>query len=132
MRTWVVVTVIGTLCLFWLPMPNHAQGTIPGGVYLPLVHVPLPTATPLPATPTPTATMLAPTVTPTATLVELYVCSSDFYNCTDFDTQPEAQAAFEYCVVRGAGDIHKLDQNNNNVACESLPLNSLLLQPIDW
>jgi hypothetical protein len=39
-------------------------------------------------------------------------------NCSDFDTQPEAQSFFE---AAGPGDPHRLDRDNDGVACESLP-----------
>ncbi|MBE0672864.1 MAG: hypothetical protein IH588_19980 [Anaerolineales bacterium] len=45
-------------------------------------------------------------------------CSGDTLNCKDFNSQAEAQACFNYCVSQGVGDIHQLDQNNNNDACE--------------
>ncbi|MCI0532684.1 thermonuclease family protein [bacterium] len=47
-------------------------------------------------------------------------CISNIYNCTDFTTQAEAQNIYDSCG--GAGnDIHKLDQNKDGEACESLP-----------
>ncbi len=46
--------------------------------------------------------------------------SADKYNCSDFDTQPEAQAFFE--KLGGIeNDVHRLDGDNDGVACESLP-----------
>ena len=42
----------------------------------------------------------------------------DNYNCSDFDTQSEAQAIFDR---DGPRDVHRLDGNNDGVACESLP-----------
>jgi len=45
------------------------------------------------------------------------------YNCSSFSSQAAAQACYNHCVDVGAGDIHKLDENDNGVACESLPLN---------
>ncbi len=74
------------------------------------------TLTPTP-TPTPTDT---PTLTPTPT--GPCTCESDTYNCSDFSTQPEAQACYNYCKDTGHGDIHRLDGNNNGRACESLPM----------
>jgi micrococcal nuclease len=38
-------------------------------------------------------------------------------NCSDFKTQKEAQAFFD---ANGPGDPHKLDSNNDGIACESL------------
>jgi micrococcal nuclease len=49
-----------------------------------------------------------------------YVCSSNAYNCSDFDTQAESQAAYAYCLNRGKGDIHELDSDDYGTACESL------------
>ena len=39
-------------------------------------------------------------------------------NCADFSSQAQAQAFFE---AAGPGDPHRLDGNNDGVACESLP-----------
>lgn len=81
--------------------------------------VPTPTQA---ATPTRTATATATqTPTPTTPVGAPCPCEADTLNCSDFDTQPEAQACFDWCVSQGAGDIHRLDANNDNVACESLP-----------
>ncbi|NMB70292.1 hypothetical protein GYA27_03775 [candidate division WWE3 bacterium] len=45
---------------------------------------------------------------------------ADQYNCSDFKTQPQAQAFFE--KVGGLGnDINRLDGNKDGEACESLP-----------
>lgn len=81
------------------------------------------------ATATQTATMTAiatatPTVTPTATNSAPSgpcPCSSDSRNCSSFNTQSAAQACYNFCVSQGAGDIHRLDSDNDGVACESLP-----------
>ncbi|MBN1877496.1 MAG: excalibur calcium-binding domain-containing protein, partial [Anaerolineae bacterium] len=45
----------------------------------------------------------------------------DRYNCADLVTHANAQACFNYCVAQGRGDVHKLDRDNDNVACETLP-----------
>ncbi len=84
---------------------------------------PTPTSTPtnMP-TNTPTATNTpTPTPTTTATVEFAYICDRDAYNCSDFATQAQAQEVYNYCAVRGFGDVHRLDQNNDGVACESLP-----------
>jgi len=47
-------------------------------------------------------------------------CSSNTYNCTDFKTHAEAQKVFEYCGGVN-NDVHRLDQDKDGVACESLP-----------
>jgi len=46
-------------------------------------------------------------------------CSYDFYNCDDFQTQLEAQDAFEACGGI-ENDLHKLDKDGNGIACEWL------------
>lgn len=91
-----------------------------------------PTVTPLPTdteTPTPTETSTpeataTETPQPTATAIPSgpCLCDADRYNCSDFSTHTAAQACYDYCVSLGRGDIHKLDRDNNGVACESLPL----------
>ena len=48
-------------------------------------------------------------------------CSGNTLNCVDFGTHASAQACFNYCISQGAGDIHRLDSDNNNIACEALP-----------
>lgn len=48
-----------------------------------------------------------------------YVCSSNIYNCADFNSHSEAQEAFEYCGA--SRDIHDLDRDNDGLACEALP-----------
>lgn len=132
MRYLVILLSIGILALIALAKPSAGQ-TIPPSIYLPFIArampptaTPTPTQTPLPtATNRPTATATtAPTNTPTATATTalLYTCDHDAYNCSDFDTQAEAQEVYNYCVAQGFGDIHRLDGNNNNgLACESLP-----------
>ena len=44
--------------------------------------------------------------------------SAEDRDCSDFDTQPEAQRFYER---HGPGDPHGLDGNNDGEACESLP-----------
>lgn len=81
-------------------------------------------------TPLPTAS-LVPTLPPTFTPVPYVAppptsppasggcdCSSDSKNCGDFSTHAQAQACYDSCKP---GDIHRLDQNNDGIACESLP-----------
>ena len=50
-----------------------------------------------------------------------YVCARDAYNCSDFATQQEAQVVFDYCMEQVGTDVHRLDGNNDGVACETLP-----------
>ena len=41
-------------------------------------------------------------------------CSYNIYNCSDFDSQEEAQNVFEICE----NDVHDLDRDNDGIACE--------------
>lgn len=50
-----------------------------------------------------------------------YICSSNYYNCSDFNTHEEAQEAYDHCISLGYGDIHRLDADNDGIACETLP-----------
>lgn len=56
--------------------------------------------------------------TPTTTSCD---CSGNLYNCSDFKTHQEAQAVFDCCMAQIGKDVHKLDGNNDGMACESLP-----------
>ncbi len=76
--------------------------------------VPTFTAIPLP---TNTLVVFIPTVAPAA---DVCPCSGDTLNCSDFSGHGSAQACFNYCVSVGAGDIHRLDQDGDGDACESL------------
>lgn len=49
-----------------------------------------------------------------------YVCSYNAYNCGDFKTHNEAQTVFEQCGGV-SNDIHRLDQDKDGLACETLP-----------
>ena len=82
------------------------------------------------STPTPTATHQPPppptnTPIPTATNQPLpagcSICSYDAYNCSDFNTQSQAQSCHDYCWQQVGYDVHGLDADNNGEACESLP-----------
>lgn len=97
-------------------------------LYLPFISVisASPTATTAPATSAPPADTPEPTPLPTAVPqptsppTPACDCSYDRYNCSDFGTQGEAQACYDYCLPI-AGDIHDLDKDNDGLACESLP-----------
>ena len=39
------------------------------------------------------------------------------YNCSDFETQAEAQAVYDQCDT----DINRLDGDNDGIVCEALP-----------
>jgi len=45
-------------------------------------------------------------------------CYADLYNCADFASQYEAQQCYNWCMVQGLGDPHKLDRDADGVACE--------------
>lgn len=45
------------------------------------------------------------------------LAQEDQYNCSDFETQEEAQAEYE----KDKSDPHNLDGDNDGIACESLP-----------
>lgn len=78
------------------------------------------TNTPIPTieiNPTPIST---PIVTPTPVTTVTYGCSQNIYNCSSFNTQAEAQAAYNYCMAQTGTDIHKLDQDGDGAVCESL------------
>ncbi len=47
-------------------------------------------------------------------------CYANLYNCSDFNTQREAQACFDHCWALGYGDVHRLDGDGDGIACESL------------
>jgi hypothetical protein len=79
---------------------------------------PTPTATPT-ATATATATRIH-TATPT-TPATVWDCSYNRYNCGDFDSQWEAQQCYDYCMAQVGRDVHRLDADEDGVACESLP-----------
>lgn len=61
-------------------------------------------------------TPVSPTPTPTHPS-SLPKCSETDCNCSDFQTQAEAQAVLDAFP----GDSHGLDRNGDGVACESLP-----------
>jgi len=47
------------------------------------------------------------------------ICSINAYDCSDFETQKEAQGIYDHCKSTN-NDIHKLDSDNDKMACESL------------
>lgn len=47
-------------------------------------------------------------------------CANDTYNCGNFTTQAEAQAAFDQCNSQGFGDVHQLDNDGDGRVCEGL------------
>lgn len=82
----------------------------PGG--LPVYPAPsLPMATPVPARSNPVV------IPPATTGCD---CSGDIYNCSSFGSWSDAQGCFAYCLQTTGYDVHRLDQNNDGVACESM------------
>ena len=86
-------------------------------------NIPLPTATLEPTQPPPPPTTFTavpyippppPTSPPAASGCS---CSGDTFNCGDFSTHSQAQACYNSCLP---GDIHRLDQDNDGIACEGL------------
>ncbi len=49
------------------------------------------------------------------------ICNRNSYNCSDFDSQSEAQACFEHCSAEVGYDVHKLDGGGDGLVCEALP-----------
>ena len=104
-RPVVIAATVSALLILLL-----AQARAADSVYLPIVaNPPAPTALPTLAPP--------PTSTPGPT----WTCSANLYNCRDFSTQAAAQAVYEYCMVQVGYDVHRLDGDNDGVACEALP-----------
>lgn len=70
-----------------------------------------PTTLPISATPQPT------TAQPSGLVCD---CSHDTYKCDDFPLPngTSAQQCFEYCLTAVSRDIHRLDHDNDGLACE--------------
>lgn len=49
----------------------------------------------------------------------LGICAKDTYDCKDFTSKQHAQETFDYCMQIIGMDIHKIDGDNNGLACES-------------
>ena len=79
---------------------------------------PVPELTPSPVPPPPSSPTPPPATQPSASVCD---CSGNIYNCSDFSTHAAAQSCYEYCLSLGVGDIHRLDGDNDGIACESLP-----------
>jgi len=91
----------------------------------PASTVAAPTQAPVPTQPQPVEPTSAPPPTelpaPTSAPAAVCDCSGNVYNCENFNTQGGAQACFGYCwTVRGY-DVHRLDGDNDGIACEALP-----------
>ncbi len=100
------------------PLPTPTPSPRPTSTPVPPPPAPAPTST-LPPAPVPTPTEPPPTNTPGPP--PPCDCSGDLYNCSDFATHAEAQACYNHCQSLGRGDIHRLDNDNDGIACENLP-----------
>ena len=49
------------------------------------------------------------------------LCTSNQYNCAHFLTHAEAQACYNFCWQETGRDVHRLDGDDDKLACESLP-----------
>ncbi len=98
------------------PLPDRTA-TVTPATLTPKSAPPTPTPTAIPPTPTHTAVPPTPTQTPKPAVPTPTFEDRD---CSDFDTWKEAQEFFQ-----SAGgpeeDPHRLDRNEDGVACESLP-----------
>lgn len=132
--TWVTVTAIPSETPTLTPIPPTPTPIPPI-----LIVIATPTSTPylvtatapplltpyvVTATPNPLATPFVVTATPVTNLplptgqVLLCACVADLYNCPAFSSSSAAQACFDFCVSQGVGDIHRLDLDNDGLACE--------------
>jgi hypothetical protein len=59
--------------------------------------------------------------TPGSSEKATYQCGRNAYNCSDFGTRLEAQAAYLACGGPG-NDVHLLDDDRDGLVCEYLPL----------
>lgn len=78
------------------------------------------------ATPAPVAAAPEPTPPPTSTQAASPAqaacnCRGPDLDCSDFNSQAQAQACFDACQSQGRGDIFRLDGDHDGSVCESLP-----------
>ncbi|MEK7614532.1 MAG: thermonuclease family protein [Patescibacteria group bacterium] len=71
-------------------------------------------------TPRATTKSVMPIQTSAPAITGKYICNYNAYNCPNFSTHAEAQAVYEACGG-ATNDIHRLDQDKDSLACESLP-----------
>lgn len=86
---------------------------------LPIAPAPA-TVTPVPqraAPAVPLATATSPAAAPPASVC---TCSGIDYDCGDFSSWSAAQGCFNYCLQTVGYDVHRLDQDNDGIACESM------------
>ncbi|MCA9975743.1 MAG: excalibur calcium-binding domain-containing protein [Anaerolineales bacterium] len=96
-------------------------------IHLPIIIQPIGSPPPLPtplltatASPTPSGTAVPPTETAVPFQV-CQICTYNAYNCDAFATQIEAQACHDHCFSLVGYDVHRLDADNDGIACEVLP-----------
>ena len=78
------------------------------------------------ATPAPAAAAPEPTPPPTSSASASPAqaacnCRGPDLDCSDFNSQAQAQACFDACQSQGRGDIFRLDGDHDGRVCESLP-----------
>jgi hypothetical protein len=138
---------ISTVLILLLPVPTQTPQVTPTFTLSPSPEIdpnftplPSPSLTPLAtrrayASQTPSIYLITPTntfvpfvfpsATPTFTRIprnkSVCTCSYDRYACEDFTKQIRAQACFNFCFSLGKGDIHKLDEDHDGLACNGLP-----------
>jgi len=103
-----------------LPSPTSLTSFPTRRVYAsntPPIYLVTPTNTYFPFLPT--SSTIFPTLTPR--IIVICPCDRDKLDCSDFSKQRKAQACYDYCVSKGVGDIHELDDDGNGLACENLP-----------
>jgi hypothetical protein len=83
----------------------------------PPIYIVTITNTPFPIVPT--LSTIFPTLTPRVNVI--CPCDRDKLDCSDFSTRRKAQSCYDYCLSKGVGDIHELDDDGNGAACEDLP-----------
>ncbi len=52
------------------------------------------------------------------------MCEENVYNCSNFQTQAEAQEVYDTCKTAEQPDRHGLDRDGDGIACQSLPAGS--------
>ncbi len=85
---------------------------------LPVATVPAPpTAVPQRAAP---AVPLATATSAPQPQVAVCQCSGVDYDCGNFSSWSAAEACFSYCLQTVGYDVHRLDRDNDGIACESM------------
>ncbi len=124
-----VVSAAGCLSSPSTSSPQPESSTAPASAAVTKIATTTPTATPTP-TRAPTATPpVVASITPAPTLARLSPtpaastgpcnCYGPDLDCTDFTTQAQAQACYNYCKQVTGKDVFRLDADNDGIACES-------------